>query len=107
MRVLVIGTKPGNISLSEIDGSLESMQAIVGGNIEDGTPAQLRKQRIALMVNEEGILKSMEVNENLWPFFYVGTAFMVGVGIEDLIGLTDEQAAYAMAWLKALREVDK
>ena len=80
MRIIVVEPwkKP---YLKEIDGSLESMQAIVGGHIEAVYPFP---HSIAVVCDEEGILKGYQpnrmINQNLVIF---GTFFLCGVGDED------------------------
>lgn len=92
MKVLVVepGIKP---YVKEIDGSLKSMQDIVGGLIEcvgiaDG---------IDIFCNEEGKINGLEPNRDLFMFdipdIIFGTFFVCGVDDEegDSISLTDEQ----------------
>ena len=80
MRVIVVEPwkKP---YLKEIDGSLESMQAIVGGHIEAVYPF---RHSVAVVCDEEGMLKGYQpnrmINGNL-PIF--GTFFLCGLGDED------------------------
>ena len=73
-----------------IDGSLESMQQLVGGMIEVVYPWE---ERAAIVCNEEALLLDMKPNrfvpEIHEPIF--GSFFVCGLGEEDLIGLTDEQ----------------
>ncbi len=73
-----------------IDGSLESMQQLVGGMIEVVYPWE---ERAAIVCNEEALLLDMKPNrfvpEIQEPIF--GSFFVCGLGEEDLIGLTDEQ----------------
>ena len=80
MRVIVVEPwkKP---YLKEIDGSLESMQAIVGGHIEAVYPF---RHSVAVVCDEDGLLKGYQPNrmitENLTIF---GTFFLCGLGEED------------------------
>lgn len=102
MRVLVIGTNQGNIHLHDIEGELWELQNLVGGFIECCAPVQLRRKGIQLLANEEGLLKGLDTNVNLFPFFFVGQLVMVGVADEEFTSLTEEQQAYAMQWLREL-----
>ena len=86
----------------DISHTLESMQALVGGFIQTAPNPQLNEQGIELIVNEEGLLMGLPPNENLWPFFYVGQAFMVGTDGEDFASLTDYQMRFAKEWLENL-----
>jgi hypothetical protein len=85
MLVAIINTD-GTVESKEIDGSLESMQAIVGGLIQ---PVDL-EPTATVWVNEEGLLLGMEPNRiatDLANEFgiqtrLVGTAFLTG-GIDE------------------------
>lgn len=85
-----------------IEGTLEDLQGLVQGLIEPCAPAELRDQGIELLANEEGLLKGLPCNLNLFPFFYVGTLVAVGVGEEDFISLTFDQYTYLQWWLTTL-----
>lgn len=104
MRVLVIGTKQGNIHLHDIEGDLWELQHLVGGFIECCAPVQLREQGIQMLANEEGLLRGLNLNENLDPFFFVGQLVMVGVEGDNFVSLTEKQQVYAMRWLRALAD---
>lgn len=88
----------------DIDDSmiLRSLQSIVDGFIEPCAPAQLRDKGIELLANEEGLLRQLKVNINMFPFFYVGNLVAVGIGDEDFVSLTPEQEAYIKKWLEDL-----
>ena len=62
MRVLVVasGVKPEEM---EINGSLESMQTIVGGTIQAIYPFE---DFVALICNDEGKLDCLPMNRMLW-----------------------------------------
>ena len=78
----------------EIDGSLETMQAIVGGNVQAVYPF---RDEIALICNEEAKLMGLPYNRPLTdnhglPYDIIcGTFFLAGQGGEDFVSLTDEQ----------------
>lgn len=93
----------GQIQLRPWDLTLEALQQQVGGYIEVAPHPELRRKDVAMLVNEEGLLKLLPVNENLQPFFYVGNAVFVGIKGEDFTGLTEEQFETAMEWLAGLR----
>ena len=93
IKVLVVEPmKPCEVR--EIDGSLETMQAIVGGYIQAVYPY---RDEIALVCNEEAKLMGLPYNRPLTndrgvPYDIVcGTFFLAGQGGEDFISLTDEQ----------------
>lgn len=89
MQVLLV--RPGEYAERvKIDGSLKSMQNIVGGLIEVVYPWE---ERAAIVCNDEALLLGMQPNrfvpEIHSPIF--GPFFVCGLGDEDLIGLTEEQ----------------
>lgn len=86
----------------DIETQLYNLQHYVGGFIEPCAPAELRAHRIELLADEEGLLKHLPCNPNLFPFFFVGNLVMVGVSDEDFVGLTDEQVTFALQWLANL-----
>lgn len=75
--------KPAAVKV--IDGSLESMQDIVGGYIETFHIAE----NILCVVNEEGLVRDLPFNFTAPPFFVYGTAFFCGQQGEDMVGLDD------------------
>ncbi len=81
-------------TVQEIDGSLASMQKIVGGTIQAVYPFD---DPIAIVCNDEGKFLNLPLNRALTddhgvPYDIVcGTFFMAGVGREDFVSLTDQQ----------------
>jgi len=97
MRILLIGPEQPAVE-KEIDGSLESMQEIVGGTIQAVYPFA---DPVALICNDEGKLLGLQPNRALREEgtgrvydMVVGTCFLCGapVGEESFASLTDEQA---------------
>ena len=96
MRILLI--EPGQPAVEkEIDGSLKSMQEIVGGTIQAVYPFS---DPVALICNDEGKLLGLQPNRALREEgtdrvydMVVGTFFLCGapVGAESFTSLTDEQ----------------
>lgn len=80
-------------TVQEIDGSLESMQKIVGGTIQ----AVYAFDEPVCIVNDEGKLLGLPMNRALTdesgvPYDIVcGTFFVVGIGDEDFTSLTEQQ----------------
>lgn len=78
----------------EISGDLREMQAIVGGTIQAVYPFQ---DMAAIVCNDEGKLMGLPANRFLRdgggePYDVLcGTFFVVGVGQEDFVSLTDKQ----------------
>lgn len=102
MEVLVIHPQKGNIHLHSTEGQLHDLQALVGGFIETCAPVELRTMGIEMLCNEEGLLKHLDLNDNLYPFFYVGTVVMLGVQGEKFVSLSEGQQIFAMRWLRKL-----
>ncbi len=80
--------------VQEIDGSLASMQKLVGGTIQAVYPFD---DPVALICNDEGKLMNLPCNRFLYdeqrnPYDVIcGTFFVVGVGEENFKSLTDRQ----------------
>ena len=81
-------------TVQEIDGSLESMQRIVGGDIEAVYPFD---DPVVLVCHGEGKLLGLPMNRALTdesgvPYDIVcGTFFVVGIGDENFTSLTEQQ----------------
>lgn len=80
--------------VQEISSDLESMQAIVGGYIEEVMPF---REPVAIVCNEEGKNQGLPLNRPLTdrhgvPYdFLCGTFFIAGVEGEHFVSLTDAQ----------------
>ncbi len=100
MQVLIIepGQKP---EVREIDGTLESMQEIVGGLIQAIYPYE---QPVALVANDEGKVLGLPPNRGLRDEdgelydIICGSFFIVGAPADcgSFQSLTDEQIRYFM-----------
>lgn len=100
MRILIIkpGQKP---EVREIDGTLESMQGIVGGLIQAIYPYE---QPVALVANDEGKILGLPLNRGLRDEdgelydIICGTFFIVGAPADsgNFQSLTDAQIQYFM-----------
>lgn len=92
MRVLFIpcGKKP---EIREIDGSLKSMQELVGGLIED---VSWDDEKMALICNDEGLLLGLPPNRSIrWEktggcAIIHGDFFLCGVDGENYTSLSPE-----------------
>lgn len=96
MKILVV--EPMNRPhVQEIDGSLASMQKLVGGTIQTVYPFD---DPVALICNDEGKLMNLPCNRFLYdehrnPYDVIcGTFFVVGVGDENFKSLTDRQIRF-------------
>lgn len=104
MRVLRIGYQLEDVELVNISGDLESLQKLVDGYIEPCAPLELQLEGIELLANEEGLLRHLPFNENLFPFFFVGDLVAVGVDEDSFTSLTMEQCDFLSQWLGHLEE---
>ena len=94
-KIKVLVVEPMNpCRMEEIDHSLESMQTIVGGCIEEVTPFT---DPVAIVCNEEGKMLGLPFNRPLvdrhgLPYDILrGTFFIAGVQGEHFVSLTDDQ----------------
>lgn len=86
MNVVVVEPKkPAYVK--EIDGSLESMNKIVGGYIE----IVYIKDNIILVCNEEGKLKGLPFNRIVNDDRFVGNFFVCKSKGEDMVGLSKDE----------------
>lgn len=90
----VVACYPGKTAqVIEIDGSLESMQQIVGGNIEAIYPFD---DPVAIICNEEGKIDRLPLNRALYTEdgkmvdIACGNMMIVGLGEEDFASLQGE-----------------
>ena len=93
MRILVI--KPERKPYEcEIDGSLQSMQEVVGGLIQALYPFE---EPVVLVANDEGKLLGLPMNRGLRDEdgklydILCGTFFLCGIAEDSITSLTDEQ----------------
>ncbi len=93
LKVLVVEPmKPCRVQ--EISDTLEAMQAVVGGYIEEVTPFT---EPVAIVCNEAGKLQGLPFNRPLVDRHGVpydtlcGTFFVAGVQGEHFVSLTDDQ----------------
>lgn len=101
MRVMVI---PASIFqptyTMELSGdTLKAMQELVGGWVESFPNPDLQERNINILVNEEGLLKSLPINDHLIPFFLVGQAVAVGIDGDDWCSLNQDQIDFLEDWL--------
>ena len=93
MKILVVEPMK-TPTVQEIDGSLRSMQELVGGTIQAVYPFD---DPVALVSNDEGKLLGLPWNRALTddhgvPYDIVcGTFFVVGIGDENFTSLTEQQ----------------
>lgn len=93
MRVLVkeVGK---DAEVREIDDSLESMQGIVGGYIEDVYIGN----GVHIVCNEEGKIDGLPTNLETEYDEIVGNVLFCATDAWDYCSLTDEQIEYAQTW---------
>ncbi len=101
MRVYIIPAQKLPYA-KDIEGQLYDLQYYVDGFIETCAPAELKAKGIELLCNEEGLLRQLPVNINMFPFFFVGPLVAVGVSGDRFVSLTPDQEAYIKKWLESL-----
>lgn len=92
---------------AEFPNNLNDFQTVVKGPIEVTVHPAFnslgkRAQNIRMIVNEEGLLRQLPINENLLPFFYVGAVIFVGVEGENFRSLTRREIHYVECVLDGL-----
>lgn len=102
MKVIIARTEKGDVVNTEIQNNLETLQNIVGGYIQCCAPMEIAEQGIEIIANEEGLLQGLELNENIFPFFFVGKVIFVGVNNNDFCSLTPQQITFIRTWLSRL-----
>lgn len=87
MNVLIV--KPGVAPYeAEINGSLKTMQEIVGGTIQAVYPYD---ESVALVCNDEGKLENLPFNRMLENYDYIaGTFFICGLSEDNFASLPPE-----------------
>ena len=87
MKVLIV--EPGKRPIkADIDHTLHNLQQVVGGYIQAIYPWD---DPVALVCDEEGLLKQQEFNLYVAPEAAIfGTFFICGLGEEDFADLTDD-----------------
>ena len=99
MRVYVFGTTEGNHYPFDIKGELHELQAIVEGFIEPVHLPEFEQFGILLLANEEGLLKGLEPNWNLFPYFFVGNMVALSTEGDEFTGLNEMQEEFIKEWL--------
>ena len=90
MKVLIV--EPGKRPIkADIDHTLHNLQQVVGGYIQAIYPLD---DPVALVCDEEGLLKQREFNRYIDPKVVIfGTFFICGLGDEDFADLPDVMIA--------------
>ena len=96
MKILMVEPER-HPKIAEIPHTLEAMQQTVGGYIEITYPW---REPIALVCDEEGMLKQLPFNRLVAPGSAIfGTFFLCGIGEEELTDLPEELADKYMRML--------
>ena len=91
--MIVAVINPGvEIAYKEI--SLKLLQDLVGGYIEMAPVPGLAKNKIGMLVNDEGLLQKLPFNLFWGGNPIVGTVVFVRIAGEDFAGLTADQIKY-------------
>lgn len=104
MRVMVIRPERGHMNLHDTEGWGYELAHLVGGGcpMTTETPAQVLEMDILFLANADGLKRGLPGNENLYPFFYVGTVVAVGMDGVYYRSLTQAQIDFLHAWLGGL-----
>lgn len=89
MKVVMV--EPGQYAqITEINESLESLQAAVGGLIDCAYPWT---ERVCIVCNDEGMINGMPMNRAVEQYgALAGPFFVCGINEENFCSLTEEQA---------------
>lgn len=107
-KIVIARTKRGDIIERELDEvTLDELQRAVGGYVEHAPVAGLTEEHIVMLVNEDGLLAGLPVNENLLPFFYVGDVVFAKLQVNeygelDFVGLDEYQVRWLDEWMSRL-----
>lgn len=104
MKVVKVGVKEKDVKVVLWDGSLKGLQEMVEGHIEVANVIGFTDHRIKMIVNEEGLLTGLPVNDNLLPFLFVGNAVFLGASDEDFTGLTPDEIDRVLSYLSRTDE---
>ena len=94
-KITVLVVEPCKKTYTKEVGSLEEMQALVGGHIE--TVPLSEKEPVVAVVNEDGkglgLPYNRPLNDDNGIVYDIlcGTFFVAGAGEEDFVSLTDDQ----------------
>lgn len=99
----VVYKRPGKTpKLLDIDGRLETLQSLVGGNIEPITMSGAGN--VVCLCDENGKIYGRQPNFTLRNDVIVGSAVFIGADGEDFTDIPEEDAVIIMALLSAQEE---
>jgi hypothetical protein len=101
---MVLRVGQGEATVEEIDGSLESMQKIVGGYVEP----VIMPGSITMVCNEEGKLLGLPTNFNYLRDPIAGDVFFArdDPGTGEFVSLTDDDVSKLTKFQRWLRTFD-
>lgn len=108
LRAIVIHPKLGDRKLAFLD--YENIEAelvkLIGGGFVNEAPDELANENILLLCHDRGAKTGKEPNENLYPFFYVGTVVALNLTVEgELASLTLPQISTLSEWMQSLGNI--
>ena len=107
-KLLVIHPESGQSHGVDAENvTLEMLQREVGGYIQPCAPVELVELGYQMLCDEEGLLKGLKPNENLYPFFFVGNVVFVKVQGEEFVGLNMYDIGFIRGWLTGLKNVER
>lgn len=104
MRVIVAGVKKGDVRKRFMSTEADELARVVGGPAQPVAPIEVREMGIEMLVNEMGLFCGNETNENIFPYFFVGTVIFVGTRNGKYQSLTMEQCRWVRDWLERMGE---
>ena len=104
MKIKVIIKEPDKTAtFKEIENSLEELQQIVGGYIETVTIAT----DMCIICDEEGCLKGLPYNCNVFGVDFVGTIIFVGVSGEEFCDVPIDEEMFEKNFGRLYKEGGK
>lgn len=97
-KVMVIGTKQNDICLA-VAHDIKKLLALKFEPMETHL-AELDPHGLVILQDRYGMSAGKKPNNNLYPFFFVGTCVVVD---KDYNGMTDDQITFMNEWLHGLK----
>lgn len=107
-KINVMKIEPGkwDCSFIEIPNTLEALQAEVGGCIDVIPIPGFDRHNFRIVCNQNGLMEGLPINENLIPFFFVGTCLIVIRYFGEFKTISAKEEKILIDWLEALRKED-
>lgn len=106
--ILIAHTERGHFTERTVDEvTLDVLKRAVDGYPTHAVIAGLTEEKIVMLCDEDGLLRGLEPNENLYPFFFVGNCVFVKREVNEdgelvFVGLDAYQREWLDEWLSGL-----